>query len=270
MRFAGNLFESAVLYVHNLIGGRLSSIIVLVALLHIGFFIYQFGERTPGESLLLLDELSLKGVSLSEEPFRIFTSTLLHSSIGQLLLTLFMLYLFGWFVLRRLGVWLFLFTYFLSAAVTNTVTYAVAGENWTVAGAGGGVIGLAFLCAAYFPYLRFFRVLSARYTTPLAICAIAFAGAPYIGAFVVLSQLAGVSVALSVFLLEPRLRMEMKKWWLRRQVEKALTEAEEEERLDILLKKVSRLGMSSLSRKERHFLMQMSKRYHRKVTNKKE
>lgn len=269
MKFGNNLFESAVLRVHIFLGGRLSSLIVFVALVHIGFFVYQFGERTPDEPLLLLDELSLRG-AISDEPFRVFTSPFVHLSAAQLLLTLFTLYLFGWFVLRRLGIWLFLLTYFLSAVVTNLVTYTVAGENWTVAGTGGGVVGLAFLCAAYFPYLRFFKVLSARYAAPVVICVAAFAGAPYIGAFVVLCQLAGVSVALSVYLLEPKLRMEVKKWWLRKQVEKALTEAEEEEKLDMLLKKVSRLGMSSLSRRERHFLMQMSRRYHRKVMNKKE
>lgn len=270
MRIREGLFENTVLSVHNFIGGRLCYVLIAVLLIHIGFFVYQFGERKPGEPVRLLAELSLQKVGVTEQPHRIFTSPLIQTSAWQLLLTFFMLYLFGWFVLRRLGVWLFLLTYFLSASVSNVVTYELAGNEWAVTGTSGGVISLAFLCATYFPYLRFFKVVSARYAAPFVICCMAFVGAPYVGALVVLSQLAGISVALSVYILEPRLRMEIKKWWLRKQVEKAITEAEEEERLDILLKKVSRFGMSALSRKERNFLMQMSRRYHKKVTNKKE
>jgi len=265
-----SLMQDLIVAAHKFIGGRFSTVILILILLHIGFFVYGFGQRTPDEPLNLVNHLSLTSARALDEPHRIISSVFVYTSFWQLVFTVFALYLCGWFVLRRLGIWLFLLAYFLSAAVTNVTTHELVGVEHKVAGASGGAIGLIFLCAAYFPYLRFFNVIPAKYLAPALICIGAFAGAPYIGAIVVVAQLAGVSVTLFVFLLEPRIRTGIRKWWLHKQVESAINEAQEEEKLDILLKKVSTTGMAGLSRKERNFLIQMSKRYHKKATERKE
>ncbi|MCX7704468.1 MAG: rhomboid family intramembrane serine protease, partial [Planctomycetota bacterium] len=265
-----NLIGNGVGAAHRFLGGRFSFLILTLIFFHLFFAVYEFGQRAPEEPLRLVDTLSLRKVKALDEPYRILSSCFVWTSFWQFAFTIFVLYLFGWFVLRRLGALVFLFTYFSSAAVTNLVTYELVSAEETVAGAGGGAIALSFLCAAYFPYLRFFGVVPAKFAAPVLICGGAFASAPHLGAVIVVSQLSGLSVAVLVLVFEPRFRMELSKWWLRRQVESAMTEAEEEEKLDMLLRKVSRGGMTVLSRKERNFLLQMSKKYNRRVTERKE
>jgi len=263
-----SLMEDLAEGAHRFLGGRFSVVVLVVMALLCVVFVYQYGERTPSEQVLLLESWSAQGRGGMAAPLRAFTSVFLHRTLWQLAANLFILYLFLWFALRRLGQALGTATVFVCAATTNFAASKVTGAP--AVGFGGGAIAAAFFCTAYFPYLRFFRGASARWLAPALIVAAAFANAPEMSIFGVVSQTGGLTVALGVFLLEPRARMSLKKWWLHRQVSDALSEAEDEEQLDRVLTKVSRKGMAALSRKERNFLMNMSRRYRRKVGQRKE
>jgi len=259
---ADSLLQDAFKAAHSFLGGRFSTVVVVLWIVLIAVFVATYGQRLPGE-MYPPDCLCARGISDLSAPHRLLVSVFVQPNLVHLLISLFVIYLVMWFVARRMGVVLSLVTVILSGGVANEAAAALAAKP--VCGFIPSAVVLLFLCAAYFPYLRFFKYLSARVVALCAITGLAFLYAPRFSVMGVLSALSGIPVAVSVMLAEPRVRMALRKWWLHRQVQDALTEAQEEERLDEILRKLSRVGFEGLTRRERNFLLIMSRRYRKKV-----
>lgn len=262
MRFESDgLIKDGLEALHSFMGGRVSLIIVILWAV-LGFsFAATYGQRVPGEAY---PPVSLCARGLAD--FRLhtsFLSVLVQPNLLHLLISCFVLYLVMWFVARRMGVVLSVLTVFVSGAVANEAGAALTGKP--VCGFLPSAMVALFLCAAYFPYLRFFKRIPARTLALCAITGLAFLHAPRFSVMGILSGLAGIPVAVTVLMAEPRVKLALRKWWLHKQIQGAFAEAEEEERLDDVLKKVSRVGFEGLTRSERNFLLSMSRRYRKKV-----
>ena len=259
---ADSLLQDAFRVAHSFLGGRVSTVVIVLWAVLGAVFVATYGQRLPGEPHPP-PSLCAHGVSDLSAPHRLFVSVFVQPNPLHLLLAFFVVYLVMWFVARRMGVVLSLLTVVLSGGVANEAAAALVSKP--VCGFIPSAVVLLFLCAAYFPYLRFFKYLSARIVALCAITGLAFLYSPCFSVMGILSALSGIPVAVSVMLAEPRVRMALRKWWLHRQVQSALTEAQEEERLDEILRKLSRVGFEGLTRRERNFLLTMSRRYKKKV-----
>ena len=267
MRFErGSIISDALQAAHAFMGGRVCLTVIFLWLALGAGLVAVFGQRLPGEPYPP-EALCAAGFSDMERPHRAFLSLFVQPGLLHFVICCFFVYLVMWFVVRRMGAVLGVVTVLLSGAVANEAGAALTGSP--VCGFLPSAMAALFLCAAYFPYLRFFRYLSARILALCAITGLAFLHAPRFSVMGVLSGLAGIPVAVTVLLAEPHVRLALRKWWLHRQVQSALLEAEEEERLDEVLAKLSRVGFEGLTRRERNFLLSMSRRYRKKVEERK-
>jgi len=263
MRLAsGGLIKDVFDAVHSFIGGRVSRLVVVLWAALGLVFVATYGQRLPQEAYPP-PSLCAEGLSDLLQVWKPLVSVFVQPDPVHLVVSCFVIYLVMWFVARRMGVVVSVVTVVVSGAVANVAGAALTGNP--VCGFLPAAMAALFLCAASFPYLRFFRYLSARTLAICAITGLAFLHAPRFSVMGILSGVAGIPFAVTVFLAEPHVRLLLRKWWLHRQVQNALLEAEEEERLDEVLKKVSRVGIEGLTRRERNFLFSMSRRYRKKV-----
>ena len=232
-------------------------------------FVFTYGNRPSTEnpsrliSLLTIDYASIARGQI----WRLLSAPFVHSGILQLFFCSLGLYFFGGYVSRRLGTAWFLFTYVCCGALGGFLSALVSGGG-SFEAAPAAVFGIIFLCMIYFPFMYFFRKTTARRLGPIIICAILLSSLTIaVGDVAYLAQLAALPLAYGIYKLEPLVER-IRSWRkLRREIVGAFTEAEREEHLDRLLKKVANEGMDSLNRKEKHFLQTVSKEYRRKKVN---
>jgi len=196
--------------------------------------------------------------------WRIFSAPFLFSGMLQLFFSGMAIYFCGGYVARRLGLFWFI-SAFIVCGSAGGLASAFFVRDAGFEAAPGAVYGIILLCMLYFPYMYFLGGATARQLGPALMAGIMLTSLNFnANDMGYLAQLVALPVAYAVFKLEPAVQQIRSRWRLRREIVDAFTEAEREEQLDRLLKKVAQEGMDSLNRKERHFLQTVSKEYRRK------
>jgi membrane associated rhomboid family serine protease len=252
------------------LGGKWTTLTALLVTGTVTLFVFAYGNRPSVQKpSSIMEILSLNYGQIAQgQLWRLFSSPFLFSGILQLFFATFAIFLLGGYAARRLGVGWFLFTYILCGIAGSLVSsIIVPGRGWEAAPA--ATFGVILMCMLYFPYMYFLGGVTARQLGPVMILGISLSSLSFswqdLGC---LGQLAGLPVAYGIYRLEPAIERIRSKRRLKREIVGAFTEAEREEKLDKLLKKVASSGMDSLNRKERHFLQTVSKEYRRnKVKN---
>jgi membrane associated rhomboid family serine protease len=248
------------------LGGKWTNLTALLVTAVVVIFVFAYGNRPAVEGTTSLTAaLSVSYRKIAEgQVWRILSAPFLCSGILQLFFACMALYFFGGYVARRLGFFWFMFAY-LACGAAGGLACSLAAPGVSFEAAPAAVYGIILLCMLYFPYMYFLGGATARQLGPVLMGAVMLASLNFDGNDLsYLAYLAALPVAYGVFKLEPAVQRMRGRWRMRREIVDAFTEAEREEHLDRLLKKVAQEGMDSLNRKERHFLQTVSKEYRRK------
>jgi membrane associated rhomboid family serine protease len=248
------------------LGGRWTYLTALLVTVLVVIFVFAYGNRRAATEISTLSSVfSISYPAIANgEVWRIFTAPFYFSGMLQLLFSCMAIYFCGGYVARRLGFSWFMIAYIACGATGGLASIFIVPEGRFEA-APPAVYGIILLCMLYFPYMRFLGSATARQLGPVLIGSIVLTSLNFNSNDTgYLAQLAALPTAYIIFKLEPAVQHMRSRWRLRREIIDAFTEAEREEHLDRLLKKVAQEGMDSLNRKERHFLQTVSKEYRRK------
>lgn len=252
------------------LGGKWTNLTALLLVATVTTFVFAYGNRPSTEEPSdLTRALSIDYAEVGAMEFwRLFTAPFLFDGMLQLFFASIAVYLFGGYAAKRLGTGWFLTAYVACGAAGGLASsFIVPGRGFEAAPA--ATIGVIVLCTMYYPYMYFLGGATARQLAPVLVIAILASNLGFnredLG---YLGQLAALPVAYAIYRLVPAMERMRNKRRLRREIADAFTEAEREEELDRLLRKVAQEGVDSLNRRERHFLQTVSKEYRRrKVKN---
>ncbi len=248
------------------LGGRWTTLSALLVTATTALFVFSYGNRPSFEELSVLTEALRMDCSkvADGEVWRILSAPFLFSGMLQFFFASLAIYFMGGYVARRLGFTWFVLVYVACGAAGGTASSLMAPGRGFEAGP-AATYGIILMCTLYFPYMYFLGGATARQLGPVLMAAIMLASLNFDGGDLsYLVQLAALPVAYGMLKLEPAVERLRSRRRLRREIIGAFTEAQREEELDRLLKKVAHEGLDSLNRKERHFLQTVSKEYRRK------
>jgi len=252
---------------------RLSPMVKWLLIATVGVFVVQmYLEHARGVSLALYLGVVPRAVIERLCVWQVFTYMFLHSTapnhIIHIIINMLFLYWFGVELERVLGRRRFLGLY-LGGGVAGGIAYAVSqyvvGMRSPAIGASAAVMAVMVVYAFHFPN----RTIYLFYCIPIAVKWFALAAIAMDVLYSVTSYADGVAHtahlggALYGFLhwrLGPRLARYFGRFGDRRLEREARRRAADERRLDKLLAKISREGFDSLSRREREFLTEQSRR----------
>ncbi|RKY15580.1 MAG: hypothetical protein DRP63_06700, partial [Planctomycetota bacterium] len=124
---ADSLLQDAFKAAHSFLGGRVTTLVVVMWAVLGAVFVATYGQRLPGEPYPP-PSLCAGGVSDVSAPHRLFVSVFVQPSLIHLAVAFFVVYLVMWFVARRMGVVLSLVTVILSGGVANEAAAALASK----------------------------------------------------------------------------------------------------------------------------------------------
>jgi membrane associated rhomboid family serine protease len=258
------------------IGGRWTLLTGIIIFASAALFVYGYANRTSGEikqapqmqpykSFALYETLALKPTAfLKGELWRFLSSVFLHANFMQLLCSAFLLYLFGAYLAHRLGNLLFFLSFLICGIAAGAVSLILSPQEISLC-ASAAALGICTLCILHFPYLRFFRSVSAKQLLLPAIALTLLSSATFTRRdILLLGHLTAVAMGFLLYELEPLIRSIISRRRLRREITVLFSEAQKEEELDRILKKVTTCGLDGLTQLERRFLQSMSSQYQKK------
>ena len=260
------------------IGGRWTLLTGFIVIASAALFIYGYANRTPAEvkqavsgaqpytSFALYETLALNwSTFLNAQLWRLASSLLLNANFLQLVCTALLLYLFGAYLQHRLGTLLFFLSFLISGIAAGIVSLILSPQEICLC-ASAAALGISTLCVLHFPYLRFFRSVTARQLLLPATALTLLSGATFTRRDIILfGQLTPLAAGYLLYKLEPYIRSIMSRRKLHKEIVSVFSEAQKEEELDRILKKVSTCGMDRLTHLERRFLQSMSSEYQKKI-----
>jgi membrane associated rhomboid family serine protease len=244
-------------------------LIIIVAVFALQLVMYLF--TSPHEYIETLFSFKPRGAVEGFELWRFVTYMFLHSkqNIFHILLNLFLFWMFAREVELHIGKWQ-LFAFFIfcgiggAAAICYFPTWYM--ENARTAGASAAVLGVLAAWGMLWPnrtiLLFFVFPIRAKWIVIFAaIIDIASAiGNPH-GGIAYLAHLGGLFCGVLFVFLCPRVASRLSRRETAVQIATFEREQDVRQRVDALLEKINREGITSLTKKERKFLTDASKRY---------
>ncbi|HUT32925.1 MAG TPA: rhomboid family intramembrane serine protease [Planctomycetota bacterium] len=204
--------------------------------------------------------------------WQIFTYMFLHSTAGNhifhIILNMLFLYWFGTELDRLLGRWRFLMLY-VAGGVAGGIAYAgtqyLTKATNPAIGASAAVMAVLVVYACHFPnrtvYLFYYVPMAVKWFVVAAIgMDLAYSVTAYADGVAHTAHLGGALYGFLHWRLGPRLARYFEQVGDRHRERDARARATDERRLDDLLGKITREGFDSLSRRERDFLTEQSRR----------
>ena len=194
------------------------------------------------------------------------TYMFLHSisSPWHLIFNMLVLWMFGSEVERAMGTRKFLYMYF-TAGIFAGIFCCLFTPNSPIIGASGAIFAVEIAFAMFFPnttVIFYIFPIKAKYLVMI------FAGItviscimPASGSTAHFAHLGGLIYGFLFIRYEPRFSSFLLSWQNQQQKKEYQKDEDVKRQVDILLDKVNRGGMKSLTRRERNFLRSASKRY---------
>lgn len=198
--------------------------------------------------------------------WQFLTYMFLHSTTDpwHLIFNMLVLWMFGSEVERVLGTKRFLTLYF-TAGIFAGICCCIFTPLTPIVGASGAIFAIEVAFAMYFPnstVIFYFFPLKAKYLVMI------FAGitifnciVPKSGNIAHFAHLGGLIYGFLFVRYSYRVAEYLKKWQIHHQGKEMMKEQEVRAKVDEILDKVNREGLRNLSRRERNFLKNASKRY---------
>ena len=245
----------------------------VLLVMYLGVFALQYALAEFQQ--LRLDRLfSVSADTLGAQPWGLVTSFLFHATEAPFhFFTVMVAIAFVSPELeRKLGPRLFLLL-ILSGALGGAIAHLVATSalgftDLRTIGSSGAVYALLWAYYCFFPESRFLSLPRGKVLVLILALMVFVSGWSweYVkGGFEYRAQVAGGLAAGAFLLLVPRLGVLQSRLETRRQIREIVKDSELMAEVDDLLQKISREGMSSLSRTERRTLQKASQRYRRLV-----
>jgi membrane associated rhomboid family serine protease len=241
--------------------------VALIAVYIAQLFVYLFTQKGYAEFYL---EFSPERAVGSFEIWRFITYAFLHAAPFHLLINLLIFWMFSREVEMRLGGLQFMVFFIFCALGGAFLTCYV--PSWFASrtvGASGAILGILAAWLVFWPnrtvLLMFLFPIKVKWLV-LIVAALDMAGAirPGFGdATAHLAHLGGFGFGFLFLLLVPALDRLGYKLEARRGMKEAAAELEIREKVDMLLDKINREGINSLTESERKFLTDSSKRFHK-------
>ncbi|OHB77183.1 MAG: hypothetical protein A2Z34_08885 [Planctomycetes bacterium RBG_16_59_8] len=265
----GSSYESIFHYESSLHppGRSAVSIIILTS-------IAIFALQTICESILQVNLIRILGLVPLDAVnggmvWQFISYQFLHADILHIFLNLFMLYMFGREVELVLGWRKFLALYLACGAYAGLCycwyQFFLGGETIPCVGASGALFGVMMLYALYWPNrtILFFFVIPMRAWTMILILIgieLYYTMTTFESRIANVAHLGGATTAWLIHVLEPRLETFLDQSERRNARKRYLQEFEIKRRVDTILEKISREGMPSLTKEERRFLQDASRK----------
>ncbi len=130
----------------------LNNVVMPIIGINILFFILQF--IIPGFN----DAFSLSSAQVFARPWILITSMFMHASLFHIFINMYILFIFGTLIERRVGTRRFLFIYFLSGILASLgfviFQELILGTSGVAVGASGAIMGIIGLTILLMPDLR--------------------------------------------------------------------------------------------------------------------
>ncbi len=197
------------------------------------------------------------------------TYTFLHSvsSPWHIIFNMFVLWMFGSEVERAMGTRKFLTMYF-TAGIFAGIFCCIFTPNVPIIGASGAIFAVEVAFAMFFPNTNIV-LLFLPFPIKAKYLVMAFVGISVVGCFMPgnishVAHLGGILYGFLFVRYEPRISNKILSWQNQQQKKEYKKDEDIKRHVDVLLDKVNREGMKNLTRKERSFLRNASKRYKKK------
>ncbi len=197
------------------------------------------------------------------------TYTFLHSvsSPWHIIFNMFVLWMFGSEVERAMGTRKFLTMYF-TAGIFAGIFCCIFTPNVPIIGASGAIFAVEVAFAMFFPNTNIV-LLFLPFPIKAKYLVMAFVGISVVGCFMPgnishVAHLGGILYGFLFVRYEPRVSNTILLWQNQQQEKEYKKDEDIKRHVDALLDKVNREGMKNLTRKERGFLRNASKRYKKK------
>ncbi|MHC4266887.1 MAG: rhomboid family intramembrane serine protease [Planctomycetota bacterium] len=195
------------------------------------------------------------------------TYMFLHSvsSPWHIIFNMLVLWMFGSEVERAMGTRKFLTMYFTAGIFAGIFCCLFTPDN-PIIGASGAIFAVEVAFAMFFPnttIIFFLFPIKAKYLV-MAFVGISVLGCLKPGNISHVAHLGGIIYGFLFVRYEPRLSKTLLLWQNQQQEKEYKKDEDVKRHVDVLLDKVNRGGMKSLTRKERGFLRNASKRYQKR------
>ena len=195
--------------------------------------------------------------------WQVFTYMFLHGGVGHILFNMLSVYIFGTMAEHFLGRRRFLVLYFgggVAGGLTYCATQYLAGRLAPAIGASAAVMAVLVVCAIYFPDVVVLFIPLKWVVIILVGVDLLYSIGPRLTGVAHTAHLGGALFGYLFWRFYPAAKQFLDRMEDRKHERRAERLADDERRLDELLAKIGREGIQSLTRGERAFLDEMSRR----------